>query len=226
MLSVRTQRRYMEKYRIYETIEKLGVVAVIRGDSLDTAVKTVDACYKGGIKIIEVTFTVPGADSLIKSLTEKYKGSDMVIGAGTVLDPETARIAILAGAKFVVSPSLNIETIKMCNRYGIPVMTGVMTPTEAQTAMEYGVDVLKLFPGDIAKPAGLKALKGPFPHANIMPTGGVSAENVEEWFKAGAFAVGAGSFLTKDAKTGDYDKVTSVCKAFVDKVQSVIGGRK
>ena len=226
MLSVRTQRRYMEKYRIYETIEKLGVVAVIRGDSLDTAVKTVDACYKGGIKIIEVTFTVPGADSLIKSLSEKYKGSDMVIGAGTVLDPETARIAILAGAKFVVSPSLNIETIKMCNRYGIPVMTGVMTPTEAQTAMEYGVDVLKLFPGDIAKPAGLKALKGPFPHANIMPTGGVSAENVEEWFKAGAFAVGAGSFLTKDAKTGDYDKVTAVCKAFVDKVQSVIGGRK
>lgn len=226
MLSVRTQRRYMEKYRIYETIEKLGVVAVIRGDSLDTAVKTVDACYKGGIKIIEVTFTVPGADSLIKSLIEKYKGSDMVIGAGTVLDPETARIAILAGAKFVVSPSLNIETIKMCNRYGIPVMTGVMTPTEAQTAMEYGVDVLKLFPGDIAKPAGLKALKGPFPHANIMPTGGVSAENVEEWFKAGAFAVGAGSFLTKDAKTGDYDKVTAVCKAFVDKVQSVIGGRK
>lgn len=216
----------MEKYRIYETIEKLGVVAVIRGDSLDTAVKTVDACYKGGIKIIEVTFTVPGADSLIKSLSEKYKGSDMVIGAGTVLDPETARIAILAGAKFVVSPSLNIETIKMCNRYGIPVMTGVMTPTEAQTAMEYGVDVLKLFPGDIAKPAGLKALKGPFPHANIMPTGGVSAENVEEWFKAGAFAVGAGSFLTKDAKTGDYDKVTAVCKAFVDKVQSVIGGRK
>lgn len=226
MLSVRTQRRYMEKYRIYETIEKLGVVAVIRGDSLDTAVKTVDACYKGGIKIIEVTFTVPGADSLIKSLTEKYKGSDMVIGAGTVLDPETARIAILAGAKFVVSPSLNIETVKMCNRYGIPVMTGVMTPTEAQTAMEYGVDVLKLFPGDIAKPAGLKALKGPFPHANIMPTGGVSAENVEEWFKAGAFAVGAGSFLTKDAKTGDYDKVTAVCKAFVDKVQSVIGGGK
>lgn len=226
MLSVRTQRRYMEKYRIYETIEKLGVVAVIRGDSLDTAVKTVDACYKGGIKIIEVTFTVPGADSLIKSLTEKYKGSDMVIGAGTVLDPETARIAILAGAKFVVSPSLNIETVKMCNRYGTPVMTGVMTPTEAQTAMEYGVDVLKLFPGDIAKPAGLKALKGPFPHANIMPTGGVSAENVEEWFKAGAFAVGAGSFLTKDAKTGDYDKVTAVCKAFVDKVQSVIGGRK
>lgn len=216
----------MEKYRIYETMQKQGIVAVIRGESIDVALKTVEACYKGGIKIIELTFTVPGADVLIKTLTDKYKGTDMVIGAGTVLDPETARIAILAGAKFIVSPSLNIDTVKMCNRYGVPVMPGVMTPTEAQTALEYGVDVLKMFPGDIAKPAGLKALKGPFPYVNIMPTGGVSADNVEEWFKAGAFAVGAGSFLTKDAKTGDYDKVTAVCKAFVDKVQSIIGGRK
>lgn len=207
-------------------MQKQGIVAVIRGESIDVALKTVEACYKGGIKIIELTFTVPGADVLIKTLTDKYKGTDMVIGAGTVLDPETARIAILAGAKFIVSPSLNIDTVKMCNRYGVPVMPGVMTPTEAQTALEYGVDVLKMFPGDIAKPAGLKALKGPFPYVNIMPTGGVSADNVEEWFKAGAFAVGAGSFLTKDAKTGDYDKVTAVCKAFVDKVQSIIGGRK
>lgn len=216
----------MEKYRIYEAIEKQGIVAVIRGESLEKAVKTVEACYNGGIKIIEVTFTVPKADELIRILTDKYQGSDMVIGAGTVLDPETARIAMLAGAKFIVSPSLNIDTVKMCNRYGVPVMTGVMTPTEAQTAMEYGVDILKMFPGDIAKPAGLKALKGPFPHANIMPTGGVSSENVEEWFKAGAFAVGAGSFLTKDAKSGDYQKVSEVCKAFVEKVQSIIGGRK
>lgn len=216
----------MEKYRVYQAIKEQGVVVVIRGNSVEQAIKTVDACYKGGIKIIEVTFTVPRADEIIKSLTDKYAGTDMVIGAGTVLDPETARIAMLAGAKFIVSPSLNLDTVKMCNRYGIPVMTGVMTPTEAQTAMEYGVDILKMFPGDIAKPQGLKALKGPFPHANIMPTGGVSNDNVEEWFKAGAYAVGAGSFLTKDAKTGDYDKVESVCRAFVEKVQAIIGGRK
>ena len=216
----------MEKYRIYQAIKQEGVVVVIRGKSVEQAIKTVDACYKGGIKIIEVTFTVPRADEIISKLSEKYAGTDMVIGAGTVLDPETARIAMLAGAKFIVSPSLNVETIKMCNRYGIPMMSGVMTPTEAQTAMEYGVDILKMFPGDIAKPAGLKALKGPFPQANIMPTGGVSNDNVEEWFKAGAYAVGAGSFLTKDANDGNYDKVESTCKAFVEKVKAIIGGRK
>ncbi|MDE5655173.1 MAG: bifunctional 2-keto-4-hydroxyglutarate aldolase/2-keto-3-deoxy-6-phosphogluconate aldolase [Clostridia bacterium] len=216
----------MQKYNVYSAIKEQGVVVVIRGNDLQEAIKTVEACYKGGIKIIEVTFTVPRADELIKKLVEKYAGSDMLVGAGTVLDPETARVAMLAGAKFIVSPSLNIDTIKMCNRYGVPVMSGVMTPSEAQTAMEYGVDILKLFPGDIAKPAGLKALKGPFPHANIMPTGGVSQDNVEEWFKAGAYAVGAGSFLTKDAKTGDFDKVEKTCRTFVEKVQSIIGGRK
>ena len=215
----------MKKYDVYQTIKKQGVVVVIRGNDLQEAIKTVEACYKGGIKVIEVTFTVPRADELIKILVEKYAGSDMLVGAGTVLDPETARIAMLAGAQFIVSPSLNVDTIKMCNRYGVPVMSGVMTPTEAQTAMEYGVDILKLFPGDIAKPAGLKALKGPFPNANIMPTGGVSQDTVEEWFKVGAYAVGAGSFLTKDAKTGDFDKVEKTCRAFVEKVQSIIGGK-
>lgn len=215
----------MKKYDVYQTIKKQGVVVVIRGNDLQEAIKTVEACYKGGIKVIEVTFTVPRADELIKILVEKYAGSDMLVGAGTVLDPETARIAMLAGAQFIVSPSLNVDTIKMCNRYGVPVMSGVMTPTEAQTAMEYGVDILKLFPGDIAKPAGLKALKGPFPNANIMPTGGVSQDNVEEWFKVGAYAVGAGSFLTKDAKTGNFDKVEKTCRAFVEKVQSIIGGK-
>ena len=216
----------MQKYNVYKAIKEQGVVVVIRGNNLQEAIKTVEACYKGGIKIIEVTFTVPRADELIKTLVEKYAGTDMLVGAGTVLDPETARVAMLAGAKFIVSPSLNVETIKICNRYGVPVMSGVMTPTEAQTAMEYGVDILKLFPGDIAKPNGLKALKGPFPQANIMPTGGVSQDNVEEWFKAGAYAVGAGSFLTKDAKTGDFDKVEKTCRDFVEKVQSIIGGRK
>ncbi len=216
----------MQKYNVYKAVKEQGVVVVIRGNDLQEAIKTVEACYKGGIKIIEVTFTVPRADELIKTLVEKYAGSDMLVGAGTVLDAQTARIAMLAGAKFIVSPSLNIDTIKTCNRYGVPVMSGVMTPTEAQTAMEHGVDILKLFPGDIAKPAGLKALKGPFPQANIMPTGGVSQDNVEEWFKAGAYAVGAGSFLTKDAKTGDFDKVEKTCRAFVEKVQSIIGGRK
>ena len=214
----------MKKIEVYTKLKSEGIVVVIRGNSIEQALKTVEACYKGGIKLIEVTFTVPGADEIIKKLVAAYKDTDMVVGAGTVLDPETARIAILAGSEFIVSPSLNVETVKMCNRYGIPVMTGIQTPTELQTALEYGVDIVKLFPGDIAKPAGLKGLKGPFPQANIMPTGGVSLENVGEWFKAGAYAVGAGSFITKGANTGDYELVEKTSREFVDKVKSIIGG--
>lgn len=214
----------MKKIEVYTKLKSEGIVVVIRGNSIEQALKTVEACYKGGIKLIEVTFTVPGADEIIKKLVAAYKDTDMVVGAGTVLDPETARIAILAGSEFIVSPSLNVETVKMCNRYGIPVMTGIQTPTELQTALEYGVDIVKLFPGDIAKPSGLKGLKGPFPQANIMPTGGVSLENVGDWFKAGAYAVGAGSFITKGANTGDYELVEKTSREFVDKVKSIIGG--
>ena len=210
----------MKKFEIYQAVKKEGVVVVIRGNSVDQAIKTVEACYAGGIKIMEVTFTVPRADEIIKTLVDKYKGTDMIVGAGTVLDPETARAAILAGAQFVVSPALNVETIKLCNRYGVAVMSGIFTPTEAITALEYGVDILKLFPGDVATPKGLKALKGPLPQANIMPTGGVSLENVEEWFKAGAYAVGAGSFITKGATTGDYKAVEDISREFVTKVQN------
>lgn len=213
----------MKKFEIYQAVKDEGVVVVIRGDSVEQAIKTVEACYAGGIKIMEVTFTVPRADEIIKTLVDKYKGTDMIVGAGTVLDPETARAAILAGAQFVVSPALNVETIKLCNRYGVAVMSGIFTPTEAITALEYGVDILKLFPGDVATPKGLKALKGPLPQANIMPTGGVSLENVDEWFKAGAYAVGAGSFITKGAKSGDYKAVEEVSREFVNKVRMVKG---
>ena len=215
----------MKKFEIYQAVKQEGVVVVIRGDSVEQAIKTVEACYAGGIKIMEVTFTVPNADQIIKTLVEKYKGTDMIVGAGTVLDPETARAAILAGAQFVVSPALNVETIKLCNRYGVAVMSGIFTPTEAITALEYGVDILKLFPGDVATPKGLKALKGPLPQANIMPTGGVSLENVEEWFKAGAYAVGAGSFITKGAKSGDYKAVEDISREFVNKVKQVKGNK-
>ena len=214
----------MKKYEIYQAVKKEGVVVVIRGKSVEQAIKTVEACYAGGIKIIEVTFTVPRADEIIKQLVDKYKGTDMVVGAGSVLDPETARIAMLAGAQFIVSPALNVETIKMCNRYGVAVMSGVFTPTEAITALEYGVDIIKMFPGDVATPKGLKALKGPLPQANIMPTGGVSMENVGEWFKAGAYAVGAGSFITKGAQNDDYKEVERISREFVEKVHSIIGG--
>ncbi len=216
----------MNKFEVFEAVKKEGVVVVIRGNSVEQAIKSVEACYAGGIKLMEVTFTVPRADEIIKTLVDKYKGTDMVVGAGSVLDPETARAAILAGAQFIVSPALNIETMKLCNRYGVAVMPGVFTPSEAITALEYGAYIIKLFPGDVATPKGLKALKGPLPQANIMPTGGVSLENVEEWFKAGAYAVGAGSFITKGAQKGDYKAVEEVSREFVNKVHSIIGGNK
>ena len=211
----------MDKNEVFSGIKKEGVVVVIRGESVDQALKTVDACYKGGIKFIEVTFTVPHADVIISTLCEKYKGMDMVVGAGSVLDPETARAAILAGAQFIFSPCYSEETVRLCNRYAVAVVPGIFSPTEAVKALEMGVTVVKLFPGDVATPTGLKAIKGPLPQLDIMPTGGVSLGNVEDWFKAGAVAVGAGSFVTKGAKKGDFEEVEKTARELVEKVRNI-----
>lgn len=217
------QETDMKKTNLIMQLYKSGVVAVIRGATAEQAEKSADACIAGGIKFIEVTFTAPDADKVISRLSKKYP--DAYIGAGTVLDSQTARIAMLAGAKYIVSPALDVDTVKICNKYRVPCMTGVMTPTEAVAALEYGVDVIKLFPGDVLKPAGLKGFKGPLPQANIMPTGGVSMQNVGEWFKAGAFAVGAGSFLTEGAKSGDYGKVEETARELVAEAAKYIQGR-
>ncbi|WP_234122578.1 bifunctional 4-hydroxy-2-oxoglutarate aldolase/2-dehydro-3-deoxy-phosphogluconate aldolase [Clostridium hydrogenum] len=206
----------------FETIEKIidaGVVAVIRSESKEQAKLMIDAIKKGGIKIFEITMTVPGAVDIIKELAEEYKNEDAVIGAGTVLDPETARLCILAGSEFIVSPSLNLDTIKICNKYAIPVMPGIMTVTEAVMALEYGADVIKVFPGNAYGPAIIKSFRGPLPQANFMPTGGVNVENAGEWIKAGAVAIGTGGDLTKGAKTGDYNLVTETAAKFVEAVR-------
>lgn len=211
----------MDKNEVFAGIKKEGVVVVVRGDSVEQALKTAEACYRGGIKFIEVTFTVPHADSIISTLCDKYKDTDMVVGAGSVLDPETARAAILAGAQFIFSPCFSEETVKLCNRYAVAVVPGVFSPTEAVKALEIGANFVKLFPGDVATPTGLKAIKGPLPQLQIMPTGGVSLANVEDWFKAGAVAVGAGSFVTKGAKKGDYDEVEKTARELVKKVAEI-----
>jgi len=209
----------MQRIKTISRIAEEGVVAVIRAESKEQGLKIVDAVKKGGIKMLEVTMTVPGAVDIIKELSEHYKNEDVIIGAGTVLDPETARACILAGAKYVVSPSLNPDTIKLCNRYRIPVMPGIMTVKEAIEALELGAEILKVFPGSAFGPSIIKAFKGPVPQGNFMPTGGVSLSNVKDWIKAGAIAVGTGSDLTKGAKTGDYDLVTETAKAFVEAVK-------
>jgi len=210
----------MDKLDIIAKLKEEKVVAVVRAESKEQGEKIIDSIVKGGINFIEITMTVPGAVDIIKELSEKYKSNpDVVIGAGTVLDPETARMVILAGAKYVVSPSLNPETVKMCNRYRVPVMPGIMTVKEAVEALELGVDILKVFPGNAFGPSIIKAFKGPLPQACFMPTGGVSVENAHEWIKNGAVAIGTGSNLTAGAKTGDYESITKIASDFVNAVK-------
>lgn len=209
-----------------KTLQKIhdtGVVAVVRAENAEDAEKISRACMDGGISAIEVTFTVPGADRVITSLKEKFTEDELVLGAGTVLDSETARIAILAGAQYIVSPCFDLETAKLCNRYQVPYMPGCMTITEVVQAMEAGADVIKVFPGSAFGPDYIKAIKGPIPQATLMPTGGVSLDNVDQWIKNGCVAVGVGGDLTAGAKTGDYALVTQTAKAFVAKVKEARG---
>lgn len=209
----------IRKIEILKNITDVGVVAVVRGDNAEMAEKTAEACIKGGISPIEMTFTVPGADKVISNLKSKFSFEELVVGAGTVLDSETARIAILAGAQFIVSPAFSLETAKLCNRYEIPYIPGCMTVKEIITAMEAGSDVIKVFPGAAFGPSIIKDFKAPIPQASFMPSGGVSLDNVGEWIKNGCVAVSTGGSLTAGAKTGDYNKVTETAKLFVEKVK-------
>ena len=211
------------KMKTLKKMMDVGVVAVVRAESADQAIKIAEACKEGGIPAIEITFTVPYADEVIRELAKAYQDGSMIIGAGTVLDAATARIAILAGAQYVVSPCLDEETIKLCNRYQIPVMPGCVTIKEMVTAMELGADIIKVFPGELVGPGYIKAVKGPLPQAPMMPTGGVSLDNVGEWIKNGCVAVGVGGSLTAGAKTGDYAAITAAAKQFVAKVKEARG---
>jgi 2-dehydro-3-deoxyphosphogluconate aldolase/(4S)-4-hydroxy-2-oxoglutarate aldolase len=204
---------------IISKITEAGLVAVVRADSAEQAIKITDACIKGGVAAIEITYTVAGASEVIRQLASKYSSDEIIIGAGTVLDPETARAAILAGARYVVSPYLNVETVKLCNRYKVACMPGAMTIKEVVECMECGADIVKIFPGELFGPKIIKAILGPIPYARMMPTGGVSLDNVGEWIKAGAVAVGAGGNLIGGAKTGDYDSITAIAKEYVNKIK-------
>jgi 2-dehydro-3-deoxyphosphogluconate aldolase/(4S)-4-hydroxy-2-oxoglutarate aldolase len=210
----------MKKIKVLQNIASVGVVAVIRADTPEAAIRMSEACIEGGLTNIEVTFTTPDADQAIKRLARKY-GNKAVIGAGTVLDPLTARIAILAGAEFVVSPSFEEETAKMCNLYGIPYMPGCLTLNEMKEALKLGVDVLKLFPGSAFGPDYIKAVKGPMPHVQIMPTGGVDLNNMEQWIRNGCIAVGIGGNLTAPAKDDRYDLITELAAQYVAKFQEI-----
>ena len=205
----------MSKVKDLKRVEETGIVAVVRAENAEKALKITEAVKKGGIDAIEITMTVPGAVDVIKQLTDEYSRDEILIGAGSVLDAETARACILAGAEYIVSPSLDKETIAMCNRYQKAVMPGAMSVTEVVKAMKYGADIVKIFPATLFGPKIIKAVKGPLPQAPLMPTGGVSLDNVKDWIKAGSLAVGVGSSLSKGAKTGDYEQVTETAKEFI-----------
>lgn len=213
----------MKKLRVLQQLAEAGVVAVLRADSAEEVAEMARRAVKGGIKAIEITMTVPFALRAIEQLSQEFSSEApreadnyAVIGVGTVLDPETARAAILAGAEYVVSPSLNPETVRLCNRYAIPVLPGTMTIQDIQSALELGVDIVKLFPGNLYSPGVIPTIKGPLPQANVMPTGGVSLDNLKDWIKAGAVAVGIGSDLTKEAvRTGDFSLIERKAAAYM-----------
>lgn len=207
----------LKKSKILKKITDIGIVAVVRSETIEEGIRISKACVEGGIPAIEVTYTVPGATEVIKALKEQFTSEELVIGAGTVLDAATARIAILAGSEFIVSPAFDKETAKLCNLYQVPYMPGCMTITEITKAMQYGADIVKLFPGSAFGPSFVKAVKAPLPQANIMPTGGVSLENIEEWFKNGVVAVGAGGKLA----SGSSEDIIATAKAFVEKIKEI-----
>jgi 2-dehydro-3-deoxyphosphogluconate aldolase / (4S)-4-hydroxy-2-oxoglutarate aldolase len=213
----------MKKEQVLSKIKEAGIVAVVRAESSDQAKRIADACIEGGVAAIELTFTVPGANRVIEELAATYTKGEIILGAGTVLDPETARIAILSGAEYIVSPYLNPDMVRLCNRYRIACMPGIMTIRDAVEGLELGVDILKLFPGEAFGPKMIKAIAGPIPQASIMPTGGVDVNNVGEWIKAGAVAVGAGGALTGGAKKGDYASITKIGREFVNNIKAARG---
>ena len=209
-----------DKEKNLQDIIDCGVVAIVRVGSAQEAVEVCGAIAKGGVKPIEVTMTVPGAIDAIKEFKSAMK-SEVLVGAGTVLDPETARAVILAGAEFVVSPNLNLKVIEVCHRYGKVVIPGTLTPTEILTAWEAGADIVKVFPAGALGPRYLRDIKGPFPQIRLTPTGGVNLENTPDFIRAGAVAVSVGTSLVdrKAVSERKYDIITENARKFVEAVK-------
>jgi 2-dehydro-3-deoxyphosphogluconate aldolase/(4S)-4-hydroxy-2-oxoglutarate aldolase len=207
----------MTKEAILSAITEIGIVPIVRTDSAEGAIKAIEAVYRGGIRAAEITMTVPGAVKALEKLADQF-GDQIVLGAGTVLDPETARICMLAGAQFFVTPSLKLDTIEMAKRYSKPIMPGALTPTEVLTAWEAGADAIKIFPcGNVGGAKYIRALKAPFPQIEMVPTGGVNLETCGDFLKAGACAVGVGGELIDGAtiKAGKFEVFEERARQFL-----------
>lgn len=211
----------MTKTEVIREIKETGVIPVVRANSADEAMRAIDAIREGGISILEITMTVPGAVKLIEQVANRYR-NEALVGAGTVLDPETARACISAGAQFVVSPSLNLETIACCRELDTVVMPGGLTPTEVVQAWTSGADFVKVFPaGAVGGASYIKALKAPLPQIELVPTGGVSLKTAAEFIRAGAAAVGVGADLVdiKAIREGQAALITERAKQFLEIVR-------
>ncbi len=210
----------MKKSESLALIRETGVIAIMRATSSTQLVEAAEAIRQGGVRVIEVTMTTPGALDVIAQATKKM-GNDVLFGAGSILDAETARAAILAGAGFIVAPTLKLEVVALCNRYSIPVMPGIYTPTEALTAWEAGADMVKLFPASVGGPDLIKAMLAPLPQLEIVPVGGVDLTTAAEFIRKGAAALGVGSSLVdqKLLDRGDMDELTRRASAFLAEVQ-------
>lgn len=208
----------MSKQEVLNAMRVSRVVGIIRSTDPEVALATARACIAGGIRCLEVALTTPDGLDVIRTLC-KTAGDDVVIGAGTVLDTETARHAIVSGAKFLLSPSVDTGVIELCSRYQVVSVPGAFTATEVVTALSAGADIVKIFPAEFVGPAYLKAIGAPLPQVLFMPSGGVSVDNIGTWFDAGAFAVGVGGTLTAGAKTGDFAAVTAVARELTDWVK-------
>ncbi|AMB99035.1 2-dehydro-3-deoxyphosphogluconate aldolase [Aerococcus urinaehominis] len=199
--------------------------AVVRGDSEQAGYEISKAAYEGGVKNAEVTFSTPGAERVIARLAEEFAGTDMVVGAGTVLDAVTARIAILNGAQFIVSPTWVPEIATICNLYTVPYLPGCGSVTEVQRALEAGCEIVKAFPGGLLGTSFIKDVHGPIPQVEIMPSGGVNLDNMAEWINNGAWAVGVGSALTKRYKQDGVESVKEESQKFADKLAEIKAGK-
>jgi 2-dehydro-3-deoxyphosphogluconate aldolase / (4S)-4-hydroxy-2-oxoglutarate aldolase len=206
-------------FEILKRLMEGKVVAVVRLDSGDQLIKVAEALKAGGISAIEFTVPTPGALDMIKQASAHF-GDAVIMGAGTVLDPETARAAILSGAQFIVTPALNLKTIELCHRYGKPVIPGALTPTEILTAWEAGADMVKVFPADSLGPNYLKAVLAPLPQVRLAPTGGISADNAADYLKAGAIALGVGGKLVDKSAVakGDWAALTIEAQRLMEAV--------
>jgi 2-dehydro-3-deoxyphosphogluconate aldolase / (4S)-4-hydroxy-2-oxoglutarate aldolase len=207
----------MTKQQILSFITDIGIVPVVRTSTAEGAIKAIEAIYRGGIRAAEITMTVPGAIRALEQVADQF-GDKIVLGAGTVLDPETARACMLAGAEFFVTPSLKLSTIEMVKRYSKVICPGALTPTEVQTAWDAGADIVKIFPcGNVGGPKYIKALKGPFPHIEMIPTGGVNLETAGDFLKAGACGVAVGGELVdaKSIKEGRFDIIEERARQYL-----------